>query len=115
MDKERKLIAGGALALLVIGGGTGLAIASGGDDEQLTGSAPDRASAAALDHTGGGTVIEAEAGDDGAAYGVEIRLDDGSVVDVALDANFRVVRGASEVEGTAEEEDSPDQSGTDKD
>jgi hypothetical protein len=92
-----------------------LAIASGGDDEhQLTGSALDQASPAALEHTGGGTVIEAEAGDDGAAYGVEIRLD-GSVVDVALDANFRVVRGASEVKGTTEEEESADQSGTDED
>ena len=27
--------------------------------------------------TGGGTVLETEAGDDGAAYGVEIRLGDG--------------------------------------
>ena len=63
MDKKRTLIAGGALALLVIAGGTGLAIASGGDDEQqLTGSALDQASAAALEHTGAGTVIEAEAG-----------------------------------------------------
>ena len=115
MEKKRKLIAGGALALLVTAGGTGLAIASGGDDEQpLTGSALDRASAAALEHAGGGTVIESEAGDEGAAYGVEIRLDDGSVVDVALDANFHVVRGASEVEGTAEEENGADQNGTDE-
>jgi hypothetical protein len=60
-------------------------------------------------------MIEAEAGDDGAAYGIEIRLDDGSVVDVALDANFRVVRGASEDEGTPEEEASADQNGADKD
>ena len=36
-------------------------------------------------------MIESEAGDDGAAYGVEIRLDDGSVVEVALDANFHVI------------------------
>jgi hypothetical protein len=116
MDEKRKWIVRGALALAVIGGGTGLAVASaGGEDQKLTGGALDRATAVALEHTGGGTVIEAEAGDDGTAYGIEIRLDDGSVVDVALDANFHVVRGASEDEGTAEEEDSVDQNGTDKD
>jgi hypothetical protein len=116
MAKRQRLIAGGALAVLVIAGGTGLAVASGGDDEQpLTGSALDRASATALEHTGGGTVIEAEAGDEGAAYAVEIRLDDGSVVDVALDADFRVVGGVSEDEGAAGEEGTADQNGADED
>ena len=116
MDRTRRWIAGGALALAVIGGGAGLAIASAGDEEQqLTGPALDRATAAALEHTGGGTVVEAEAGDDGAAYGIEIRLDDGSVVDVALDANFHPIRGASEDEGSAEDEDGADQNGTNED
>ena len=116
MHKKRKGVLGGALALAVIGGGTGLAIASaGGEEQQLTGAALDRATAVALEYTGGGTVIEAEAGDDGAAYGIEVRLDDGSVVDVALDANFNVVGGASENEGTAEEEGGDDQNGADKD
>jgi uncharacterized membrane protein YkoI len=116
MDKKRKLMLGGALALLVIAGGTGFAIAAGGDDEQpLTGSALDRASAAGLEHTGGGTVIEAEAGDDGAAYGVEIRLDDGSVVGVALDAYFRVVGGSSEDEAANEKEGTGDQNAADQD
>lgn len=78
MDRKRKLIVGGALALIVLGGGTTLAIASAGDDDQpLTGSALEQATAAALAHTGGGTVIESQAGDDGAAFGVEIQLDDG--------------------------------------
>ena len=39
----------GVLAVAVVGGGTGLAVASGSDDEPLTGSALDRATAAALD------------------------------------------------------------------
>ena len=108
MNRRPRWIVGGALALAVVAAGTGLAVASGGDDEQqLTGSALDQASAAALEHTGGGTVLEAEPGDDGAAYGVEIRLDDGSVVGVALDENFDVVgpedEGASDQEGTAEQ------------
>jgi hypothetical protein len=45
---------------------------------------------AALAATGGGTVLETEAGDDGAAYGVEIRLADGRQVEVNLDQSFKV-------------------------
>jgi len=93
MDRKTSWIVGGALAVAVIGGATGLAIASGtGDDDvPLTGSTLDRAAAAALEHVGGGAVIETEAGDGGAAYGVEIRLDDGTQVEVSLDENFNVV------------------------
>jgi hypothetical protein len=116
MDSKRRWIAGGVLALALIGGGAGLAIASaGGEEHRLTGPALDRATAAALAHTGGGTVVEAEAGDDGAAYSVEVRLDDGTVVDVSLDANLRVVVGASEDEGTPEAEGGAEQDGADED
>jgi hypothetical protein len=92
MDRRMSWVVGGVLAVAVVGGGAGVAIANGvGDtDEPLTGSALQRASAAALEHTGGGTVIDTEAGDDGAAYGVEVRLPDGSVVEVTLDARFNV-------------------------
>ena len=41
--------------------------------------------------TGGGTVTETEAGDDGAAYGVGVRLPDGRQVEVNLDQSFKVV------------------------
>jgi C-methyltransferase C-terminal domain len=41
--------------------------------------------------TGGGTVTETEAGDDGAAYGVEVRLPDGRQVEVNLDQSFKLV------------------------
>ncbi|MGH2659127.1 MAG: PepSY domain-containing protein [Actinomycetota bacterium] len=92
MDRKTRWIGGGALAIAVIGGGTGIGVAaSRGDDEPLPGSALEKATAAALEHTGGGTVIETEVGDGGAAYGVEIRLDDGSVVEVGLDTNFNVI------------------------
>jgi uncharacterized membrane protein YkoI len=60
-------------------------------DTPLSGSALDQAVAAALEHTGGGEVTETEVGDDGAAYGVEIRLPDGSQVEVDLDENFAVI------------------------
>jgi uncharacterized membrane protein YkoI len=92
MERRTKWIAGGAIALAVIGAGTGIGIASSGDAEQpLTGSTLDRAAKAALEHTGGGTVVETEAGDDGAAYGVEVLLPDGTQVEIHLDAQFNVI------------------------
>lgn len=76
--------------------GGGVAVASGvGDDDgtetPITGQELDRASAAALEHTGGGRVTETEKGDEESLYEVEVTLDDGSQVDVQLDADFRVV------------------------
>jgi hypothetical protein len=97
---RKRWIAGAVLAVAAVGGGTGFAIASSGDDDQpLTGSVLDQATAAALAHTGGGTVLETEAGDDGAAYGVEVRLDDGSVVEVSLDETFHVLGDATDDDG----------------
>ena len=80
-------------AVVVLGVATaGIAIAAGGDDEQsLTGSTLERATAAALAHTGGGTVTETEVGDDGAAYEVEVRLENGRQVEVSLDESFAVI------------------------
>ena len=71
--------------------GTGVAVAAGGDDDNeapITGADLDRASAAALEHTGGGRVTETEVGDEESYYEVEVTLDDGSQVDVQLDENF---------------------------
>jgi len=52
----------------------------------------DRAVRAALEATGGGTVSGVERdGEDGAVWEVEVHETDGSVVDVRLDANYRVV------------------------
>jgi uncharacterized membrane protein YkoI len=72
-------------------GGIAAAAAGGDTDQELTGSTRDRAVAAALAATGGGTVLETEGGDDGAAYGVEVRLADGRQVEVSLDAGFKVI------------------------
>ena len=55
------------------------------------GSALDKASAAALQHTGGGQVTDTEVGDEESYYEVEVTLDDGSQVDVQLDRSFQVV------------------------
>jgi hypothetical protein len=108
MDRKTRWIGGGALAVALIGGGTGVAIATGGDDRPLIGSGLENATAAALQHTGGGTVIETEIGDDGAAYGVEIRLDDGRVVEIGLDANFQVIGQESDDDGSADAESNSD-------
>ncbi len=81
------------VAVLAIGAGVGIA-ASGDDDQPISGDALDRAVATALAHTGGGTVIETELGDGGAAYGVEVRLEDGTVVEVELDRDFQVIGAA---------------------
>lgn len=97
----RKLVLFAALVLVVGALSTGFAIAAAGgdDDTPLTGSALDRATAAALAHTGEGTVTETEVGDDGAAYGVEIRLADGSQVEVDLDADFDVIGQEADDDG----------------
>ena len=93
MRRKTKWIVGGALAgALLIGGiGTVAATQAGDDDQPLTGETYDRATAAALEHTKGGKVTETEMGDDGAAYGVEVLLDNGRQVEVNLDRDFKVV------------------------
>ena len=58
-------LAGGALAAAIAIGGVGLAMAGGTDDDRpLTGTELERATEAALEHTGGGTVLETEVGDE---------------------------------------------------
>ena len=103
MDRRARWIGGGALAVALIGGGTSVAIATGGgDDRPLAGPELVKASSAGLRNTGGGTVIETEAGDDDAAYGVEIRLPDGRVIEVGLDASFEVIGQESDDVGSAD-------------
>ncbi len=107
MNKRIKVAIGAATVAAAIAGGTVAATAAGGEsDPPLTGSTRERAIAAALAHVGGGIVLSTEVGDDGAAYGVEIRLGDGGSVDVKLDEGFQVVKvetddGGSQGEGTA--------------
>jgi|SRR5918994_2472519 uncharacterized membrane protein YkoI len=100
MRKKTKLIVSGVTAVAAIGIGTGVGIASGGDDDRpLRGTDYDRATAAALEHVGEGSVTETEAGDGGAAYEVEIRRPDGSQVEVQLDANFEVMGAEADDDG----------------
>jgi hypothetical protein len=65
--------------------------AAGDDDRPISGEARDKCIAAALAEHPGGTVTETEVGDDGAAYEVEIRREDGSQVEVQLNADCQVI------------------------
>jgi uncharacterized membrane protein YkoI len=94
--KKRVLIAALCVAALGAGGAAIAGAASGGDDndggeQAITGTALDRASAAALKATGGGKVTETEVGDEESYYEVEVTRGDGSQVDVQLDRDFNVV------------------------
>ena len=94
-----------AILVVALGAVTLTAVAQQGDDDQpITGPALEQATKAALDYTGGGTVTETEVGDDGAAYGVEVRLDDGRQVEVNLDANFNVIGQEADDDGANDDD-----------
>ncbi len=105
MRKRTKAIAVGAAAAALAAAGAGVATATGGGDDSeapITGSALDRASAAALDHLGGGTVSETEVGDEESLYEVEVTNADGSQTDVQLNRDFGVV--GEETDGAGEDD-----------
>jgi len=85
------IVTGVAAAAMLAVGSVAWATSSGGGEAPLSGDAKTKAVEAALAHVGGGTVVETDTGDDGAAYGVEIRLADGRQVEVALDKSFAVI------------------------
>jgi len=97
-------IAAGVTAVAVLAVGGVAWATSGGNEAPLSGDAKTKAVEAALAHVGGGTVVETEIGDDGAAYGVEVRLDDGRVVEVNLDGEFNVVGQENDDDGAAGED-----------
>ena len=90
--KNKRLLILTVAILLAVGGGVGIVTAGWTDDETpITGDALVKASAAALQYTGGGTVTDSEVGDEEGYYEVEVRLQDGTEVDVHLDQNFNVI------------------------
>lgn len=101
--KRRTMWIGGLAVVAALGAGGATVAASTGESESpLTGDALRRASEAALEHVGGGTVVESETGDGGAAYEVEVRTSDGRQVEVQLDADFVVVGDAADDDGHGE-------------
>lgn len=117
MKKRTIWIASAAAGTAIVLSGAAVAFATtggfAGDDSEpsdeaghLSGSVLDQASAAAIDAVGGGTVAEAEEGDDGqSAYEVEVRLDDGTSVEVRLDSNFAVLGTSTDDGDTGESSD----------
>ena len=73
----------------------------------VAGSERDRVATAATEAVGGGTAVDVETSDDrGEAYEVEVRKDDGTEVDVALDKDLNVV--SQDAEGTRRRERADD-------
>lgn len=96
MHKRTRIVIGAAAVVGALAAGTTMAVAGGDDDADevdtpISGPALERASAAALAHTGGGRVTDTEVGDEESLYEVEVTQDDGSQIDVQLDAGFDVV------------------------
>jgi uncharacterized membrane protein YkoI len=86
------LIAAGVVAAAA-GGGAAIAGATGDDDateKPITGSALEKAKAAALANTPG-RVTGTEVGDEEGYYEVEVTTDGGGQVDVHLDRGFNVL------------------------
>lgn len=107
MQRKHKLTILAVGALAVAGVGANLATAGGGDDPApITGDALERATAAAVEHTGGGRVTETEQGDEESFYEVEVTMDDGTQIDVQLDEDFNVV--GDETDGADEDGDGSD-------
>ena len=96
MHRTRKwIIVATVGAVAVVGVGTGIAVASDGDEgaeQPITGPALTQATDAALAVTGGKRVVETEVGDEESYYQVEVELANGRHVDVNLDRDFSVVR-----------------------
>lgn len=105
MQRKTRISLSVAAATIVLGGvGAAVVRASAGDDADapITGTALQRASAAALAATGGGRVTGTEVGDEESYYEVEVTLSDGSQVDVQLDRDFKVVSSAADHESEAD-------------
>ena len=110
--KRTTMIVAGAAAVATLGvAATGITMATAGNDDTDTpigGDALRRATAAALAHTGGGSVTETEVGDEESLYEVEVTLDDGSQVDVQLDEQFKVVGSEADDDGGADDDGAND-------
>jgi len=95
MARMTKLAVAAASGVAAAAASVGIAVANSGDDDEterpISGDALQKASDAALEHTGGGSVTGTEVGDEESLYEVEVTLDDGRQVDVQLDDSFAVV------------------------
>jgi uncharacterized membrane protein YkoI len=111
---KRALWIGGAVAGVIALGGAGIAIADELNDgsDALDDATRDRVAAAATGYTNGGELIDAERDDDG-GYDAEVRLENGTEVDVRLDDDYDVVSSDSDTQdaGRAADDRTDDDSG----
>lgn len=116
MKKKTIWLTSAAVGTVLVLGAAGVAVAvtdpfDGNDNDRLTGSTLEKASSAALEEVGSGTVTDAEASDDlDHAYEVEVTLENGDDVDVELDESFAVVRSDARASAGATPEGSGDAS-----
>ncbi len=101
--RRKRVILPTIAAVAVLGVGGTVWTAAANDDVQ--GGERDRVGAAAVEAAGGGTAVDVESSDDrGEAYEVEVRMDDGTEVDVTLDQDLNVV--SQDAEGRDDNDDS---------
>ncbi|MEV4704917.1 PepSY domain-containing protein [Actinoplanes sp. NPDC049316] len=110
MFRGKRAVIATAATVVALGAGGAVWTSAAQADGTVDGSERDRVGAAAVQAVGGGTVIDVETSDDtGEAYEAEVRKDDGTEVDVALDKDLKVLAQESEgAEGdTAERQLTP--------
>ena len=100
MQRKTRIALTAGLAVIALGavGAVTVGAATTDTDSPITGGDLERATAAALSHTGQGKVTGTEVGDEDSYYEVEVTLDNGSQVDVQLDQSFRVVDTMADTE-----------------
>ena len=99
MKTSKRILTGALVAVVVAGAVASIAAVTDDGDNTVSGPDADRATAAALRLTHGGTANSVERdSENGATWEVEVTRTDGTTVDVRLDENFRkvVIEGDSE-------------------
>jgi uncharacterized membrane protein YkoI len=102
--RSKRVIISSAAAVAVLGvGGVAWGATASAD---VSGSERDRVASAATEAVGGGTATEVESSDDrGEAYEVEVRTEDGTEMDVALDEDLGVVSEERDRDDDADDRD----------
>jgi uncharacterized membrane protein YkoI len=110
--RSKRIILSSAAAAAVLGiGGVAWGSTASAD---LADSERERVGNAATEAVGGGTAVEVETSDDrGEAYEVEVRKDDGTEVDVALDEDLQVVAERDDLDDEVDDVDDRDDDGDD--
>ena len=92
MKHSKRILTGALVAVAAAGAVASVAAVTDDGDNTVSGPDADRATAAALRLTHGGTANSVERdSENGATWEVEVTRTDGSTVDVRLNASYRLV------------------------